>query len=374
MRHLLVTNDFPPKVGGIQSYLWELWRRLPADDVTVVTTASTDATSFDDRQPFRIVRMPDKVLLPTRSTLARVERLVAETASALVVVDPALPVGLIGPRLSVPYVIVMHGSELLGRLPVGSQLMGRVVRSASGVIAAGRYPASEARRVGGAHTPPIVDVPPGIDARRLRPLTADERADARDRFGLPRDATVVLGLSRLVRRKGFDVLIRAASRLGGHHRDLAVAIAGAGRDGPRLARMAESAPVEVRMLGRVADDALPSLYACADVFAMLCHDRWLGLEKEGFGIVFLEAAACGVPQLAGDSGGAADAVLHGATGLVVSTPRDVDAVAGDLDRLLGDRALRSEMGLAARKRAEHEFDYDVLAARVADALESAAST
>jgi phosphatidylinositol alpha-1,6-mannosyltransferase len=125
------------------------------------------------------------------------------------------------------------------------------------------------------------------------------------------------------------------------------------------------------MLGRVPDDDLPALYGCADVFAMLCRNRWANLEQEGFGIVFLEAAACGVVQVAGESGGAAEAVADGDTGLVVGDPRSLDAVTSALHRLLIDPAVRRSMGRAARQRAEHEFAYDVLAARLATVLDQA---
>jgi phosphatidylinositol alpha-1,6-mannosyltransferase len=124
----------------------------------------------------------------------------------------------------------------------------------------------------------------------------------------------------------------------------------------------------VRLLGRVADDRLPALYGCADVFAMCCRDRWAGLEQEGFGIVFLEAAACGVAQVAGDSGGAADAVDDGKTGLVVRRPSDPAAVASALAGLLDDADRRSSLGAAARDRVEREFAYDVLAQRLKEAL------
>ena len=126
----------------------------------------------------------------------------------------------------------------------------------------------------------------------------------------------------------------------------------------------------VRMLGRVPDADLAALYGSADVFAMLCRNRWIGLEQEGFGIVFLEAAACGVPQVAGDSGGAAEAVSDGETGLVVREPRSVEEVETALGRLIADDALRHTMGTAARQRAEAEFSYDLLAARLDAALQA----
>lgn len=368
MRHLLVTNDFPPKVGGIQTYLWELWRRLPADDVTVLTTAVPDSAAFDAAQPFRIERIPQRVMLPVPSLARRIDRLAAEVDADLVMLDPALPLGPVGRHLRVPYGLVMHGSELLGRLPGGSQQMGRVVRGARVVIAAGGYPASEARRVGGDRTPAVIDIPPGIDTLRFAPLDAHGRAAARDRFGLPADAPVVLGLSRLVPRKGFDTLIDACTLLAAEHPTLTLAIAGSGREGGRLAAKAAASSVEVVMLGRVAEADLPGLYGAADVFAMLCHDRWLGLETEGFGIVFLEAASCGVPQVAGASGGAADAVADGVTGLVVHDPRSPKAAAGAIGALLANPALRASMAAASRTRAVESFDYDVLARQLLKAL------
>jgi phosphatidylinositol alpha-1,6-mannosyltransferase len=165
-----------------------------------------------------------------------------------------------------------------------------------------------------------------------------------------------------------DVLIDAASRLAGARPDLTVAIAGSGRDHGRLAGLVARGAAPVRLLGRVPDEDLPRLYACADVFAMLCRDRWAGLEQEGFGIVFLEAASCAVPQLAGDSGGAAEAVLEGATGLVLHRPRDSQQAARSLASLLDDEPLRRRLGLAARARVEACFDYQTLATRLEVAL------
>jgi phosphatidylinositol alpha-1,6-mannosyltransferase len=143
-----------------------------------------------------------------------------------------------------------------------------------------------------------------------------------------------------------------------------LAVAGAGRDRSRLERRALAARANARFLGRVSDDDLPALYACADVFAMCCRERWFGLEAEGFGIVFLEAAACAVPAVAGRSGGSDEAVVDGATGFVVA-PRDTAAVRVALERFRADPELRSAMGAAARARAENELTYDHLVERLA---------
>jgi phosphatidylinositol alpha-1,6-mannosyltransferase len=371
MRHLLVTNDFPPKHGGIQSYLWELWRRLPADDVTVLTTAHPDAAAWDARQPYRVVRTRRRVLLPTPSLRRRIDGLADEVGAELVLLDPALPLGALGPSLQHAYGVVLHGAEVTvpGRLPPSAAVLARVLRRAQLLVAAGGYPLEEARRCAG-RLPPSVVVPPGVDVDRFCPLDPEARAAARRRHGLPApgEGTVVLGVSRLVPRKGFDVLLRAAGCLAGDRPDLVIAIAGAGRDAHRLARVAARAGAPARFLGRVVDDDLPGLYGAADVFAMLCRNRWAGLEQEGFGIVFLEAAAAGVPQLAGRSGGSHEAVAHGETGLVLDDPTDVDAAASALARLLDDADLRRQLGAAARSRVVDRFTYDCLAAELGEAI------
>jgi phosphatidylinositol alpha-1,6-mannosyltransferase len=369
MKHLLVTNDFPPKIGGIQSLLWEWWRRLPPDRFAVLTSPYRGSAEFDAEQAYRIERVPEPVQLPHPIMVRRVDALAKEFGAELVVLDPAVPLGLIGQSLDLPYDVVLHGAEVTvpGRLPISRQSLAYVLRNARHVIAAGTYPAAEAERAAGRPLPTTV-VPPGVDTERFRPLTASERDDTRRRFGLPVDARVVLGVSRLVPRKGFDTAIRAIARLAPTHPDVVLAVAGRGREDERLRRLAADLGAPVRFLGRVDNDDLPFVYGCADVFTMLCRNRWGGLEQEGFGIVFVEAAACGVPQVAGDSGGAADAVADGETGVIVRHPDRVDEAVVAIRRLLDDDAERIRMGVAARDRAVAEFSYDVLAARLGAAL------
>ena len=371
-RHLLVTNDIPPKVGGIQSYLWELWRRLPADDIAVHTTPHAGAPVFDADQAFVVTRSREPVLLPTPTVVRRVRNLAERQGAELVVWDPALPVGHAGRRVGRPYAVVLHGSEVTvpGRLPVARSILARVLRGASLVICAGHYPAGEAERAAGCTLPTVV-VPPGVDTDRFRPLDEAERASVRRELGLPVDAPLVVSVSRLVPRKGMDTLIRAAARLGRTEPDLVVAIAGSGRDRRRLEGLVASTGAPVRLLGRVPEELLPGLYGAGDVFAMLCRSRWGGLEQEGFGIVFLEAAAAGVPQVAGESGGAAEAVAHERTGLVMGRPDAVERVVRTLSDLLGDEKRRAEMGREARRRAEAEFSYDVLARRLRAGIDGA---
>jgi phosphatidylinositol alpha-1,6-mannosyltransferase len=384
VRHILVTNDFPPKVGGIQSYLWELWRRLPPDEVMVFTASHPGAAWWDRQQHFRIVRAREPVLVPQPHLARRVRQLAESFEAKAVVIDPALPLGLVGPSLGLTYAVVLHGAEVTvpAHLPAARQLLARALRSSSLVIAAGGYPETEARRAlkAGEKLPRTVNIPPGVDVQRFQPLPAIERAAARARLGLPGTGPLVLSVSRLVPRKGMDTLIEAASSISERFPGLSVAIAGAGRDRRRLDRLASHAKASVRLLGKVADLDLPDLYACADVFALCCRSRWGGLEQEGFGIVLVEAAAAGVPCVTIGTGGAAEAVLDGETGLVVqaaatsaqgrASGSQASKVAEALATILGDPATARRMGEAGRRRAEEELSYDVLAQKLRAAISS----
>ena len=173
-RHLLVTNDFPPKVGGIQNYLWELWRRLdPASFVVLTASSHPGAPEFDAAQAgagVRIERVDEPILyFPTPKTLRQVRRCVAEHGVDLVLLDPALPLGLLGPRLGTPYGVILHGAEVTvpGRVPGARAALAHVLRGASVVISAGRYPAAEARRASGELAAPVVEIPPGVDVSSI---------------------------------------------------------------------------------------------------------------------------------------------------------------------------------------------------------------
>lgn len=368
---LLVANDFPPKHGGIQSYLWELVRRLPPASITVLTTPYDGDTSFDAAQPFRVVRTTQKVMLPTPALARQINDLAREVGATTLLLDPPIPLGLLHRRLELPYAVVIHGGVVgYARPPITRQLVGRVLAGARHVISAGGFPAGEAIRAAGGAMPPVTVIPPGVDLERFHPLDAVAKADARRRLGLPVDGRLIVGISRLVPRKGFDVLIEAVARLAVVRHDLHLAIGSAGRDRGRLVKLAASARAPVTFMGRVPDADLAALHGAADVFAMVCRERWMGLEQEGFGVVFLEAAACGVPQIVGESGGAAEAVEHGITGLVVDCPEDPSEVADALAALLDDPARRARMGAEARDRVEADHSYEVLAARLAGVLGS----
>ena len=371
-RLLLVTNDYPPKTGGIQVYLHELWRRLEPGRSTVLSANShPDAAAFDAASDVVVERVAAKTLfLPTPGNRRAIERAIERHDPDLVLLDPAWPLGLLGPFLSRPYGVVLHGAEVTipGRLPLIASSLRYVLRHARVAVCAGSYCETEARRIAAEDMPPVVQVPPGVDVGRFVPLEASRRASVRASLGLDPEAVLVSSYSRLVPRKGMDTLIKASARLAGEFEHLQVAIGGSGRDRARLERLAVRLRAPVVFLGRVPDETLGDWLGASDLMVMDCRSRWLGLEQEGFGIVFAEAAATGIAQVAGLSGGSHEAVLDGETGVVVAHSRSVDALARAIAELLRDPGRRARYGARAREVAESIFDWDRRAARLSEEL------
>lgn len=371
-RHLLVTNDFPPKTGGIQVYLHELWRHLEPDRAVVLTASShPEAEAFDAQSEVVIERISSSTLfLPLPRARAAIEAAIARHDPELVLLDPAWPLGLLGPRLSRPYGVVLHGAEVgvPGRLPLAASSLRYVLRHAQVAVCAGSYPEAEARRVAAEWMPPVVQVPPGVDTQRFTPLDPARRDEVREHLGLSPSGLLVSSYSRLVPRKGMDTLIRASAMLASTYPQLQVAIGGAGRDRKRLERLASKLRAPVVFLGRVPDKDLSPWLGASDLMVMACRKRWFGLEQEGFGIVFVEAAASGVTQVAGRSGGSHEAVRQGVTGLVVDDPGSDGALAAAMSRLLDDPLLREQFAHNARTLAIDDFEWHVLADRLASGL------
>jgi len=373
-RVLLVTNDFPPRIGGVQQYEWNLIRQLPADRVAVLAPSWPGWRERDREQAFAVHRWPARFMWPTSDLARRIRSLVREHDSDVVVFGQGLPLPLIGPGLSargVPYVVLTHGVELwMSRVPASRPVLARALGAASEITATSRYTAAAVRRA----VPSGVEVTvltPGVDERRFSPRL--DGGAVRASLGLE-DRKVVLCVSRLVARKGQDILIRGMAALREMVPEAALVVAGGGPYRSRLEALArESPPGSVVFGGEVSDAELPSWYAACDVFAMPCRSRWGGLEVEGFGIVFLEAAASGKAALAGRSGGAEEAVVDGETGLLVEA-REPKAVALAVARLLRHRDLASAMGTAGRARVEREFAWPRRAEALARILRRAADS
>ena len=372
-RHLLVTNDYLPKTGGIQVYLHELWQRLEPGRAAVLTASShPDAAAFDASSGVPIERVPGSTLfLPTRKAYAAIEAAIERHRPDLVLIDPAWPLGLLGPHLSVPYGVILHGAEVTipSRLPFVASSLRRVLRHASVAICAGTYPESEGRRNAAEWMPPVIQVPPGVDTRRFVPLANDEREHVRSEHGIGPDDVLVSSYSRLVPRKGMDTLIRAAASLRDEFTNLRVEIGGAGRDRARLEKLVARLNAPVTLLGRIDDATLPTWLASSDLMVMDCRSRWLGLEQEGFGIVFLEAASCAVPQIAGRSGGSHEAVIDGLTGTVVEKSKSVKDLASAMRALVVDAQRRAQYAEASRDVAVRSFDWNTLSAHLGRSLE-----
>ena len=367
-RHLLVTNDYPPKTGGIQVYLHELWSRLESGRAVVLTAAShPDAATFDATSDVVIERIEAKTLfLPTFRARRAIQSAIRRHEPDLVLLDPAWPLGLLGPTLSVPFGVVVHGSEVTvpARIPVIAASLRFVLRRASVIVCAGTYPEAEVRRCAAEATPTIIQIPPGVDTARFTPLDPSRRGEVRSALGLSPGAFLVSSYSRLVPRKGMDTLIRASVRLKVDFPQLQVAIGGTGRDQARLKRLAQRVKAPVTFLGRVSDATLPAWLGASDLMVMDCRSRWMGLEQEGFGIVFVEAAATGVAQIAGRSGGSHEAVVNGVTGLVLADSHSDQLLAKAIRSLMRDDERRRAYGVAARRNALEYFEWSRLAQRL----------
>jgi phosphatidylinositol alpha-1,6-mannosyltransferase len=301
--------------------------------------------------------------LPTYRAWRAIEASIARHEPDLVLIDPAWPLGLLGPFLSVPYGVIVHGAEatIPSRIPFVASSLRFVFRHAALAICAGSYPEEIVRNNAAEYTPPIVQIPPGVDTMRFTPVDARRRNEVRAALGIDEHDFVVSSYSRLVPRKGMDTLIRAAAQLQGELPRLRVVIGGSGRDEARLKKLALQLHAPVTFLGRVPDDELSDWIASSDLMVVDCRSRWLGLEQEGFGIVFVEAAATGVAQIAGRSGGSHEAVQNGVTGLVLADPRSDDLLARAIRALALDDERRLAYGRAARVAAVGRFEWYRLA-------------
>ena len=372
---LIVTNDFPPRPGGIQAFLHNMALRLDPQQLVVYastwkrTREGVEATrAFDAEQPFTVVRDRTTMLLPTPGATRRAVGLLREHGCASVWFGAAAPLGLMAPALrgagAERLVATTHGHEAgWAQLPAARQLLRRIGDGTDTITYLGEYTRS---RIAPALTPDagarMAQLPPGVDEKTFHPGSGGD--EVRARLGLT-DRPVVVCVSRLVRRKGQDTLIRALPRILAAEPDTVLLIVGGGPYENDLRRLARETGVSssVRFTGAVPWSELPAHYGAGDVFAMPCRTRRGGLDVEGLGIVYLEASATGLPVVAGDSGGAPDAVLDGETGWVVKGGSPEEA-ADRITVLLGDAELRRRMGERGREWVEEKWRWDLLAERL----------
>ncbi|PSK90567.1 phosphatidylinositol alpha-1,6-mannosyltransferase [Murinocardiopsis flavida] len=375
-RTLIITNDFPPRPGGIQAFVHALARHRPPGSVVVYCSTPArsdrgtwrDPEAFDIAQPFPVIRERTSVLLPGPAVRARARRIARLEECDSVLFGSAVPLGAMAAGLrrdGVRRIVALtHGHEAgWASLPGARGLLRSVGANTDTVTYLGDYTRARLARVlDPAAARRMRRLAPGVDTERFRPGAGG--AELRERLDLG-ERPVVACVSRLVPRKGQDTLIRAWPRVRADIPDAVLLLVGGGPYRSRLEALARERGVadSVRFTGSVAWDDLPAHYDAADVFAMPCRSRNGGLDVEGLGIVFLEAAAAGLPVVAGASGGAPDAVRDGDTGHVVD-PLLPGPTARRLIALLGDPAAAAAMGGRGRERVAREWTWAGAAQRL----------
>lgn len=373
-RTLVITNDFPPRAGGIQSFVHSLVVRQPLGSVVVYAADWHGAAEYDAGQPFPVYRHSRTMMLPDPTVLARARQLARREGCDRVLFGASAPLGLLGPALrrrGINRIVgLTHGHESgWAVLPGAKLLLRRIGDAADTITYLGEY---TRRRIAAALSPSAARsmrrLVPGVDGEVFNPRNRAQGLEIRRQVGLA-DRQVIVCISRLMPRKGQDTLIGALPAIRRRAPDAALLIVGGGPSRKRLEQLVDEARLRqhVVITGSVPWDQIPFHYAAGDVFAMPCRTRERGLDVEGLGMVYLEASATGLPVVAGDSGGAPDAVRPGKTGLVVSGG-SVAQTAQAVSQLLADQALAAQFGRAGRAWVEADWQWSTSADRLTDLL------
>lgn len=368
-RTLLVTNDFPPRPGGIQSYVHALAMRLPPDELVVYAPRwrGDSHLRFDAEQPFQVVRHPTTLMVPTPLVLRRAAKLLRDERCDTVWFGAAAPLALMSPPLrragAERIVASTHGHEVgWSMLPAARQSLRAIGDTTDTITYVSKYTRRRFAAAFGSHSA-LEYLPPGVDSEVFRPDPA-ARSELRARYGLGERPTI-LCLSRLVPRKGQDMLIMAMREIKDRVDGAVLVIAGGGPYEEKLRGLAQAMELsdQVVFTGRVPAAELAAHHTIADVFAMPCRTRGAGLDVEGLGIVYLEASATGVPVVAGNSGGAPETVREGRTGRVVDG-RSTAQISEAIVEILSDRDAAARMGAAGREWVSTQWRWDAFGARL----------
>ncbi len=367
VRTLVVTNDLPPRTGGIQTFLHEVVRRQDPASIVVLGPRQAGSESFDASAGYEIHRH-DGPIIPTPWMAKRVAEVAAVSGATQVMLGSGMPNGHLIPflrRLGLPTALVItHGNEAgWAQLPAGRALV-YPLNGARNVTYLGNF----TKQILAKYVKPesrLHRLPPGVDTDRFRPGSGGE--ELRSRLGF-QDRFVIGTVTRLVPRKGVDLLIQALPFVRRSIPDAVLLVAG---DGPRHDELRELVATTgvadvVEFIGAPPHQELPAVYDAMDVFALPTHTRKFGVDVEGLGIVFLEAAASGVPVLVGASGGSVDAVRPGVTGQLIGT--DPQAIAASIVELARDQGKRESMGRAGRQWMVEDWQWSDRATRVAELL------
>ncbi len=355
IRLAVITNDYPPRPGGIQQYLANLVAAHPGE---VLVLGPADGPAADEE---RVRRHRRRFMLPTPAVLDWATSQLEDFRPDALLFGAPHPLPALAPelrqRLGIPVGVLAHGAEVTVPMavPGARQVLARWLRAVDVRFAVSRYTAAKVESLTGR---PVTFVGAGVDTELFRPATAGARP-----------GPLVVGcVSRFVPRKGQHRLIAAAAELRRRGTDLELLLVGKGRKEGALRAQATREEVPVRFVVDAPWSELPGLYAGIDIFCMPCRSRWGGLEIEGLGLVYLEAAAAGIPVLAGTSGGSPETVVPAETGYVVSSEADiVEAVA----MLAADPQRRARLGAAGRRRVEEEATWEAVARRLGEGFAAA---
>ena len=362
-RTLVVTNDFPTRQGGIEAFVAALADRFPPGEVVVYTASMPGDAAYDAELPYPVVRDRATTLLPTRRVRHDVVAAFREHGCDRVLFGASAPLGLLAPALRAAgarrIVALTHGHEVWwARMPVTRRLLRRIGDDVDDLTYISDWCRDEiGRALSPAGRAKQRRLAPGVDPDRFRPGCGG--AEVRGSLGLDADAPLVVTASRLVERKGQDVLVEAWPAVRQVVPDARLLVVGDGPHRRTLEHRVRTLGLHdaVTFVGARAWKDMPPYFDAADVFAMPSRTRLHGLEPEGLGIVFLEAAACGKPVLVGRSGGAPDAVDDGVTGFVVD-PTDPAEIAARLCDLLTDPARARAMGALGRERVVRDWRWE----------------
>ena len=374
---LVVTNDFGPRSGGIETFIHGLLAQASKNQqrkFVVLTSRQTpqdQVVNFDqqmwEENRIRVIRDTAKVLLPTRRLAKVATDLFRAHDCENVIFGASAPLGLLAKSLrkagAKHIVALTHGHEVWwARMPLFSAALRRIGAQADQMTYLGEFTrGAVANALLREDHSKLVHLPPGVDLTRFTP--GAKSVHLQKKWGIE-DAPVIVSIGRLVARKGSDQLIKAMPEVLKQFPKSKLLLVGTGNYQKRLEKLVRNLKVQdsVVFTGRVEHDLLPDYFRLGDIFAAPCRSRYGGLEVEGLGIVYLEASACGVPVIAGKSGGAPDAVLDGKTGFLVNG-RNHREVGSAVIKLLSDQALRQKMGADGRVWMEQLWSWEGIGAR-----------
>jgi phosphatidylinositol alpha-1,6-mannosyltransferase len=363
-RTLVITNDFPPRPGGIQTFGYEIVRRFEPDSVTVLTSDWEGAAEFDAAQDFKIIRADTKTLLPSKSTLAMAREIVVAENITRVLFGAAAPLGLLASplrKLGVTNIVGMTQGHETGwaMTPGMRQALRKIGNDTDYLTFLSEYTHKKiAKALSPDSAARMRRIVPGVNVTEFSPANAVAGNQLRTDLGWM-DRPVIVCVSRLMARKGQDELIRALPQVHRTSPNASLIIVGEGPYRKDLEGLVKKLHLEefVHLTGKVSQTDLPKWYAAGDIFAMPCRTRVGGWDVEGLGIVFLEGSATGLPVIVGDSGGAVDAVLHGETGFLVDG-NNTNEIAQRISYLIANPDVAKQMGEAGRNWVTQEWTWD----------------